>query len=63
MLEQAMSKLDADERMAIYYKYFADMTVREIAAELKISKSSAARLTEKAEEKLKNLLYTGQNRE
>ena len=47
MLEQAMSKLDADERMAIYYKYFADMTVREIAAELKISKSSAARLTEK----------------
>lgn len=60
MLEQAMSKLKKDERQAIYLKYFIDMTVREIAAELDISKSAAQRLIDRAEKNLKSLLGAGQ---
>lgn len=60
-LEVAISKLDSDEKQVIYLKYFVDMTVREIAVELKLSKSSAQRLIEKAEQNLKNLLTAGQN--
>ena len=56
VLEQALSKLDEDARKIIYYIYYLDMTIREIAAEMKISKSAAQRLKEKAEEKLKKLL-------
>ena len=59
-LEVAISKLEKDEKQAIYLKYFVDMTVREIAAELNLSKSSAQRLIEKAEANLKNLLTAGQ---
>ena len=56
VLEQAMKKLDGDERKIIYYVYYLDMTVREIADELNMSKSAVQRLKDKAEEKLKNLL-------
>ena len=56
VLEQALSKLDGDERKIIYYIYYLDYTIREIAAEMKISKSTAQRLKERAEEKLKSLL-------
>ncbi|MDE7453695.1 MAG: sigma-70 family RNA polymerase sigma factor, partial [Clostridia bacterium] len=59
-LEAAISKLDGNEKQVIYLKYFVDMTVREIAAEMKLSKSSAQRLIEKAELNLKNLLRAGQ---
>ncbi len=59
MLEQAMLRLAHDERRAIYLKYFIDMTVREIAAEMKISKSAADRLIKKAEENLKITLSAG----
>ena len=55
-LEQAMQKLEPDERKIIYLVYFLDLTVREIAGELNMSKSAVQRLKEKAEEKLKNLL-------
>ena len=55
-LEQAMSKLAPDEKKIIYYIYYLDMTVREIAGELKLSKSAVQRLKDKAEEKLRNLL-------
>ena len=55
-LEQAISKLEPDEKKIIYYVYYLDMTVREIAKELKMSKSAVQRLKDKAEEKLKNLL-------
>lgn len=55
-LEQAMSKLEPSEKKIIYYVYYLDMTVREIADELKMSKSTVQRLKEKAEDKLKNLL-------
>ena len=56
MLEMALKKLAPDERRIIYLVYYLDMTIREIAAELKISKSAAQRLKDKAEEKLKALL-------
>ncbi|MDE7167554.1 MAG: sigma-70 family RNA polymerase sigma factor [Clostridia bacterium] len=61
MLEQAMKKLAPDEMRAIYLKYYVDMTVREIAAEMKISKSAADRLIQKAEENLKFALSAGRN--
>lgn len=56
MLEGALTKLESDERKIIYFIYYLDMTVREIAGEMKMSKSAVQRLKEKAEEKLKNLL-------
>lgn len=55
-LEQAVSRLEPDEKKIIYFVYYLDMTVREIASELNMSKSTVQRLKEKAEEKLKNLL-------
>lgn len=56
MLERALEKLDGGERKVIYLKYFLDMTVREIAAELGCSKSSVQRTVERAERKLKALI-------
>ena len=56
VLEQAMAKLEAEERKIIYYVYYLDMTIREIASKLNMSKSAVQRLKERAEEKLKNLL-------
>ena len=44
----------------IYYRYYLDMTVREIAAETGMSKSAVARAAQNAEEKLKKLLTEGQ---
>lgn len=55
-LEQAISKLEPDEKRVIYFIYYLDMTVREIASELNMSRSAVQRLKEKAEDKLKNLL-------
>ena len=60
-LEAAMQKLNEGERKMIYYRYYLDFTVREIAAETGMSKSAAARLAQNAEEKLKKLLIEGQN--
>lgn len=61
VLEQAMNKLDVSERRVIYYKYYLEMTVREIAAATKLSRSSAQRLIQRAEENLKKLLKDGTN--
>lgn len=61
MLEQAIAKLEPDERKIIHLVYYMDMTVREIASELNFSKSSVERLKQKAEEKLKNFLIGGTN--
>ncbi len=63
MLEEAVAKLDPPERRMIYYRYYLDFTVREIAQETGMSKSAAARLVSLAEEKLKKLLGAGQNGE
>ena len=56
VIEAAISKLEPDERRIIYLIYYLDMTVREIADEMKLSKSAVQRLKDKAETKLKNLL-------
>ncbi|MDE7438892.1 MAG: sigma-70 family RNA polymerase sigma factor [Clostridia bacterium] len=61
MLEQALSRLEPDERKIIYYTYYLDMTVRDIAAELNLSKSAVQRTKERAEAKLKTLLDGGTN--
>lgn len=55
-LESAIQKLDSDEQKIIYCRYYLDMTVREAAAALKISKSAAQRLQNRAEEKIKSFL-------
>ena len=61
MLEQAMSKLEPEERKILYLIYYLDMTVREAASELEMSKSAVQRLKEKAEARLRELLYGGTN--
>lgn len=60
-LEQAMSKLEKVEKKVIYLSYYMDMTIREIAVELNLSKSAVGRIKEKGEEKLKNFLKGGTN--
>lgn len=56
ILEDALQKLGAEDRKMIYYRYYLDFTVREIAAETGMSKSSAERALQRAEERLKELL-------
>lgn len=56
LLEQAMAKLLPDERRAVYMRYYLEMTVREIAVAMKLSRSAAERLIQRAEERLKNYL-------
>ena len=60
MLEDVVARLAPSERRMIYYRYYLDFTVREIAKETGMSKSAVARLTAAAEEKLKLLLREGQ---
>ncbi len=55
-LEQAIAKLAPDERRAIYMRYYLDMTVRETAEAMRLTRSSAERLIQRAETNLKNLL-------
>lgn len=55
----AINALDKYERAAIYYKYYEDCTVRDIASRLKISKSKADRLVKSAEENLRKALDSG----
>lgn len=59
MLEQAINRLEPNEKTVIYYKYYLDMTVREIAEELKQSKSAVQRTADRAEKKLKTILESG----
>lgn len=61
ILEQALSGLEPDEKKIIYFIYYLDMTVREAAQELNISKSAVQRTKERAEKKLKTLLDGGTN--
>ena len=55
-LEQALAKLEPDDRAVIYRIYYLDMTVREIASELGLSKSAVQRVKDRAEKQLKTLL-------
>ncbi|MDE7380292.1 MAG: sigma-70 family RNA polymerase sigma factor [Clostridia bacterium] len=60
-LELAISKLAPDERRAIYMRYYLDMTVREIAEAIRLTRSSAERLIQRAETNLKTFLKNGKN--
>lgn len=55
-VREAIKKLGQNERTAIYYRYYEDLRVREIAKRMNISKSAADRLLAKAEQKLIELL-------
>lgn len=55
-LERAIAALDADEKKIIYCRYYLDMTVRQTAAELNMSKSAVQRIQERAESKIKTFL-------
>lgn len=61
LLEQALGKLDGEERRVIYMRYYLDMTVREIGEATRLSRSSAERLIQRAEQNLKNYLKSGKN--
>lgn len=60
-LERAAARLEADERKLIYYRYYLDFTVREIARETGQSKSAVQRALDRAEKNLKSFLEAGQN--
>lgn len=59
-LEGAIGKLEENEKKVIYCRYYLDMTVRETAAQLKMSKSTVQRTQENAENKIK-LFLVGTN--
>lgn len=59
MLETAVKKLDEEEKRLIYYSYYLDMSVREIAKITGKSKSAVARNIEKTERKLKIYILVG----
>ncbi len=61
LLEGAIGRLPALEKRMIYYRYYLDLTVREIAKETGMSKSAVQRLMESAEAHLKTYLTAGQN--
>ncbi len=60
LLESAIGRLPPLEKRMIYYRYYLDLTVREIAREEGIGKSSAERAVVRAEELLKKFLKAGQ---
>ena len=61
VLQAAMKTLSQVERQVVYQKYFMEQTVRDIAKNLSMSKSSVQRAITSAEEKLKNYLQSGTN--
>lgn len=61
MLEQAIARLEPDEKKIIYCVYYLDMTVREIAVKFSLSKSAVQRIKDRAEKRLKTLLDGGTN--
>lgn len=56
MVKKAMMSLSSNERLAVWLKYYNEMTVREIASELALAKSTAQDIISRAETKLKTLL-------
>ena len=55
-VEAALKKLTNQERLCIWLKYFNDYTVREIAAETGISKSSVQDIIKRAERNLREFM-------
>ncbi len=60
LLESAVKRLPPADKKIIYFRYYLDLTVREIAKETGMSKSAAERAIARAENALKKLLATGQ---
>lgn len=60
-VERAMSVLDGTEKQLIYQKYFMDLTVRDSAKALGLSKSTAARKIADAEQKMRIFLSKRDN--
>lgn len=56
MLEMAIKSLSEVDKKLIFYVYYMDMTVREIATEMDIPKSTVARKIRDAEANLKKIL-------
>ena len=56
LVESALKKLNKEERLCIWLKYFNDYTVREIAAETKLSKSGVHDIIKKAEQRLREFM-------
>lgn len=61
VLEEAVSKLGWLGKRMIYYRYYLDWTVRDIAKETGMSKSAVQRAVSAAEEALKAFLDAGQS--
>lgn len=61
-LEQAIARLPAYGKSLIYYRYYMDMTVREIASKTGKSKSQVQRDLEMTEKNLKTILLSGTKR-
>lgn len=60
IFQEAIGKLPEDLKRMIYYRYYLDFTVREIAADTGMSKSAVQRAMDRAEELLKSYLQAGQ---
>jgi len=57
-VKKAMLRLTPQERLAVWLKYYNDMTVREIAEDMNLKKSTAQDLIKSAEQKLLRILRT-----
>jgi RNA polymerase sigma-70 factor (ECF subfamily) len=58
-VREAIARLDKKQRAAIYYKYYEDLTVRQIAAKIGVSKSQADRIVKEAEAALRRIIDSG----
>lgn len=58
-LEEAIKQLPEREKELIYYRYYLDLTIREIAGKTGSSKSQVQRDLDEAEKKLKIFLLSG----
>jgi RNA polymerase sigma-70 factor (ECF subfamily) len=56
MAKKAMESLDDKQRKMIYYKYYMDMSIREISKKMNISKSTVHKEIKTAEEKMKKYI-------
>lgn len=59
LLQDAMSALTDVERQLVYRKYFMELTVRDIARDMGMSKSTVQRQIQLAEQKMKDRLARG----
>ena len=55
-VETALNELSSKERLCIWLKYFNDFTIREIAEETNLSKSTAQDVIKRAEQRLREIL-------